>query len=136
MSDPKLQCLREANLLFKEPCSSLDCGSVCCEKCFDLDVVGLRRQYCNGDYCERSKSPRWPSGDKALSPSLPVLETGGPSLPEVKAFGLVKLDLPPPKKAFVEECHRFTGQEGFVKKEYKKVLPKEFPRKPWQCFGS
>jgi hypothetical protein len=111
-SKPNLQRLREADLMFRRRCSNIGCRSLRCAKCFDLDIVGFRRQYCNREYCERRKSPRWPGAALPLSHSLPVAESFGPRL--VDSYGLMKVELPPFQNAFIEECHHFTGQEEHV----------------------
>ena len=113
MKDPFLAMSRDAKILNPENCTNPDCGGVRCDRCFDFDLIGYRRRHCNEDYCERKNTPLW------LDPKNYVS-----NLQMVGSHSIGKV--------CIEECHRFTGQEGASEKEdFPALYYREFPRKPW-----
>lgn len=113
MKDPFLARSRDAKILNPENCANLDRTDVRCDLCFDLDLIGYRRRHCNKDYCEREKTPLWLE-----------LKISGSNFQKVGSRSIGKVG--------VEECHKFTGQEGATEKEEFPVpSQREFPREPW-----
>lgn len=126
MQDPYLQRLRDAKLLSAEPCVSLDCYHARCNSCFDLDVLGFRRQHCNRDYCERKKTPLWLLVARTLSPSLPVVET----------FGLVGLAGPQKGAgAEVKDDQRSVGRVAITREDGGKDDPEDIMGDPLWDYG-